>query len=76
MEAPAAWTGAGTLLGQKALLESPSCSASLALRERELQFHIYHFQASRDRRVVSGLRERVRSDVFDVDAGASGRRWP
>ena len=45
MEAPPSWTGAGTLLGQKALLESELQRELVALRERELQFHIYHFQA-------------------------------
>ena len=45
MDAPAAWTGAGTLLGQKALLESELQRELVGLRERELQFHIYHFQA-------------------------------
>ena len=45
MDAPAAWTGAGTLLGQKALLESELQRELVALRERELHFHVYHFQA-------------------------------
>ena len=45
MDAPPAWTGAGTLLGQKALLESELQRELVGLRERELQFHIYHFQA-------------------------------
>ena len=45
MDAPAAWTGAGTPLGQKALLESELQRELVARGERGLQFHIYHFQA-------------------------------